>query len=473
MFPRRSAPAKRPSIRRQILFSACSILLTLCAVLVAIEFTYAYRASDRVFDRGLASAALSIADTVEVQDGIYVDMPSSAFAILGISGVNRVFYRVVGPDGEFITGSPTLGIELTPKDVSQPQFHDSVYRGEPIRLAIVSRFVSSETTTGWISIFVAETREAREAFTVELLGAIIAPIVLVVAVAIFFIGLAIHKAFEALKTVEDEIDQRQPSDLTPLKSGLPEEVVKLGDAMNGFMERFSMTLQSLNRLTIDTSHQIQTPLAAIRAQAEVGLDEAKSPTQKRRFKRIFQRATQVSELARDLLTDATLVHRLGSGTLEAVSLDDAVKAVVQGIEPRKRRPIRIVLSSDAKAAGTTVLADRIALRELIANLIDNALKHGKGATELRIDRDDGQVRLTVSDRGPGLPDDQLEAVFERYYRLDDEKPGSGLGLPIARMVAQALAGELRLGQREGGGLEAILVLPATTSAPQERVRDDD
>ena len=242
---------------------------------------------------------------------------------------------------------------------------------------------------------------------------------------------------------------------------MPQEVSRLVEALNAFMHRLSGLMNTLNTLVADAAHQVRTPLASLRAQAEVALEEPDPERLHARIQRIHQNATHASQLINQLLMDATITHRLGKGARAPVGVAEAVNETRRRIGPLEARRLRIDIAPEVRRA--RIAGDRVALREMLRNLVDNALRYAPdGPVDIQATPVAGyRVALTVSDRGPGIADDEKEAVQQRFTRgrAGESLPGSGLGLAIVRSVAVAHGGSLWLQDRPGGGLSARVILP--------------
>ncbi len=462
----------RYSIQRRILVSGAA-LLTMIGLLMflAVRF-YTQNAADEAFDRVLGAAALTIADTIEIENGeVLVDLPHSAFAILGTSRLNRVFYRILAPDGSLVTGSPILGLEVLGGEGLETRFVDSVYREEPVRIATVSRFTSEWPGGGWVQILLGETREARSELSWRLTLNAVWPVAGVSLCAFVLILFAVRSAFLPLRAVERDLTERGAADLAPIAGPVPREVSSLVSALNDFMERLDATLSTMRAFTADAAHQLRTPLMAMRAQSEVALDEATAPKAIDRLRRIHLNAVSASNLANQLLADATTFHSLRSGARETLDLRGVIAETTTRLNLEHDQPggasrLSLELARDA----VPVHAEPIALREMIRNLIENALVHTDGAVDIRLMRRNGQALLLVEDRGQGIADADKRAVFGRFVRGRTEASGSGLGLAIARSVAASFAGRIRLLDRPGGGLTVEVALPLAHDTPAGRGR---
>jgi two-component system sensor histidine kinase TctE len=453
------------SIRGRVFAMGC--LLLLCASLAFGVFLrdYAHRAADRAFDRLLAASALTIAGSVQIDDNdVIAEPPFSSLAML--SGEDRVFYTVRNASGKPITGYDDLAPELPLAQAAAPVFANARYHDEPIRVATVGRLISAGRHAGWVTIRVAETRDSRNALAAEILNRSALPLLVVVPVALALLWFGIQRAFAPLALIERSLRARAPDDLTPLDAPVPREVKGLAEALNGFMRRLSGIMSSLNNLVADAAHQVRTPLASLRAQAEVAMDEADPERLRARVSRIHENATQASQLINQLLMDATITHRLGMRGHASVGIAETVNETRRRIGPLDAQRLRISIAPEVRRA--RVLGDRVALREMLRNLVDNALRYApEGPVEIQATPVSGyRVALTVNDCGPGIADDEKEAVQRRFTRgrSGAGTPGSGLGLSIAKTVAEAHGGTLWLQDRLGGGLSARVVLPRVRPA---------
>lgn len=448
------------SIRTRVFLVAIALLFLLTAVLAVFLQVYAKRASDGAFDRLLAASALSIAGSVQIEDNqIAVELPFAALAML--SRNERVFYTVRNAQGKLVTGYDDLDPGLPLAVSASAVFHDTNYRDDDIRISTVGRLVSASQQAGWVTIRVAETRGARQALANEILNRSVLPLIVLVIVALGLLWFGITRAFAPLRLIEGELRRRTPDDLAPLSSPVPREVRRLVEALNGFMQRLGAMLNTLNNLVADAAHQVRTPLASLRAQAEVALDETDMPRLRERLARIHLNASHASQLVNQLLMDATISHRIGSHSHAMVGVAEIINETRQRIGPLEASRLRISIAPEVLRA--RISGDRVALREMLRNLVDNALRYAPaGDVEIQAVRVPGpRLSLTVADRGPGIADDEKDVVLERFRRGSGagSHPGSGLGLSIVRAVVEAHHGSLSLRNRPGGGLLACATLP--------------
>ncbi|UCM23837.1 sensor histidine kinase [Ensifer adhaerens] len=449
------------SIERRILSSGAALLIIIGLFLFWMVRWNAHNAAEEAFDRVLGAAALSIADTVSIEDGTAsVDLPHSAFAILGTSRLNRIFYRVAAPDGTIITGSPILGLEIPHGTGPQLRLADSTYRGERIRIAAVARYSTDAAGGGWVDVLVGETREARDQLGLHLTFNAALPAIAVSVLAFLLIWLAVRQAFAPLRTVEADLRHRASSDLSPVSGPVPREVSALISALNDFMGRLDSVLVGLKSVTADAAHQLRTPLTALRALAELSIDEAPAGRLRDILGRIHANSVNASVLANQLLSDASTLHGIESRLRETLDMRLVVREAIRRLHAEGSYPAAAdMFTLNLPSNAVEIEAEAVSLREMIRNIIENALVHAPGSIDITVTEVNRLVRFVVSDRGPGIPRDMRKQMFERFSRADNSKPGSGLGLAIARTVAEAMGGSISLDDRDGGGLSVVVCLP--------------
>ncbi|MHA6691678.1 sensor histidine kinase [Devosia sp. A449] len=452
------APTKSFSIRRRILALALALLLAAAVVLIVFIRDYAERAADQAFDRLLAASALTIAGAVQVEnDTVIVELPFASFGMF--SGRDRVFYAVEDPSGRAVTGYEDLSVALPELASAGPVFADTIYRGELVRVASVGRLTSSGGDADWVTIHVAETQAEREALAAEILGNAIVPVVALTLLAIALVWFGIGRMFAPLYQLEQELRGRAPDDLSPVDVPVPVEVSQLVSGLNAFMARLGSAMERVTGLVAEAAHEVRTPLASLRAQAEVAMDEQDPEALRKRVRRIHQGAVQASQLVSQLLMEATVSHRLENQETDTAAFGAVVEEVRQRLDPDQAGRLMVALP-DAVATAI-VRGDRVALREMVRNVVDNALVYSDGPVEIGGSMNEGLITMAVRDRGPGIAAAEKPLVLERFKRGSASRStaGSGLGLSIVKRVVEAHRGALRLLDRPGGGLVVEIDLP--------------
>lgn len=200
-------------------------------------------------------------------------------------------------------------------------------------------------------------------------------------------------------------------------------------------------------------HEVRSPVAALAALAETAAESPDDALVRRELVRLGLAACRAIER---LVLDASMA----SVRLERVDVSSLVRDVVAA---HRVRGADLAGNVDD---GLVVSGDAVRLRQALDNLIANALGHGGGAgVAVRAEAAGEVVRIAVTDAGPGIPGDELERIFEVGARLSDEQPGSGLGLPLARAIAEAHGGSLVAMSGPGEGASFVLALPLTSRQP--------
>ena len=434
---------------------------------------YAEGASDRAYDQLLLASALTIADATQIEEGqATVDLPYASLAILATGRRDRVFYRVAAPDGALVTGYPDLAPALPLARSREPRFADVSYRGADVRVVLLGRFAATAGGgSSWITIVVAHTREERAALAADILAHAFLPVVLTVLAATALIWFGVRRALAPLGVIERHLRGREPTDLSPVEVPVPNEVHQLLSALNHLMQRLQANLRLMQAFLADAAHQIRTPLATLRAQADLAVEEDDVATLRSYVHKIHRNAALASQVTNQLLSHAMVVHRGQLAARDEVDPVALLRQVAQRAEAGGNGP-PIELDLRELEDGAVIVGDPITLTEAFANLIDNARKYAGDQYPVRIRvavaANMRRLRVDVADRGPGIPDPEKGRVVERFSRGGNghEVAGSGLGLAIVKAVADAHGAGFTLLDRPGGGLLVRLEFPL----PAESVR---
>lgn len=430
---------------------------------------YGSHAADVSYDRLLAGSAISIAETLSIARGeVMVDIPYSAFEMLSAAPDDRVFYRVFGPVDAAITGygdlpsSDAAAAQVYRSGGVSPAFFNAEYRGEMVRFALLGRQVSEPGVVGWIWVQVGHTRKAREALAHETLLGVFLPITLMTVIALLVVWFGVARALDSLGRAGREISRREPSDLQPITEPVPREVEPFVHAINLFMNRLSVNMEMLRAFIAEAAHQMRTPLAALRAQAQEAMESDDPQELKRGLRAVDRNAAKLTRLLNQLLSDATVNHRSDLRRFERFDLATVLRRAVRETVPSGSDAQVRVRTPEGDAS---MLGDGVIMGEAIKNLVDNALRHAGGddaRIEIELERRGADFLVRVADRGTGIPVEQRDAVFERFVRGNPAVPGAGLGLPIVRQAAVSHAGTITLHDREGGGLVVEMLLPGSS-----------
>jgi len=457
------------SLRKRLLIRLFGALALLAAGLFAFVDAYAQRAADSAYDQLLQAASLSIADTIRVEGGqIAVDLPYSSLSILAMARRDRIFYRIDAPGGGLVTGYGDLPVTHRDAGNRNTAFQNATYRGMPIRVAVLDRLIAHPQLSGWVRIVVAQTREERESLARGILTNAFLPIALAVLAGGGLIWFGVRQALAPLASLEQSIRARQPHDFRPIEIPPPAEVSQLVHAINSLLVRLHGNLDTMQTFLADAAHQIRTPLASLRLQAELAADEDDPESLRKSVGRIHRNAVEASQLTSQLLSHAMVIHRSEALEPEVIDLPALLDHVVQRALPICG-DVLIRLDIDDAAEHAFIAGDPISLNEAMTNLVDNAVKYAGQGGDVTVrlgPRPDGAgFLIDVADRGPGIPDAEKDKVLQRFGRgsVGAGTTGSGLGLAIVKAVTDAHGGALRLLDRPGGGLIVRLELPQATT----------
>jgi len=464
------------SLRGQLLRWLILPLVLLVALNAVSLYRDALEAADVAYDRSLLSSTRALAERVSVQDGkVVANVPYVALDSFETDTLGRIYYKVTGLQGETVSGYGDL--PPVPKNVPRSdlypalvRFYHATYNGEPVRIAALLQPVYDDSMRGIALIQVGETLDARQALSRDILVSTLlrqALLVLAVAAMIWF---AVRLVLRPLMRLKSEVETRAPSDLSNIDAALVhKEVRPLVAAMNGAMARTQDLIASQRRFIADASHQLRTPLAVLKTQAELALRENDPAAMRAIVGSIAGTTDSAIHLANRLLTLARIEHGSGSAPHTPVALAAIARQV--GLElalPAVQKGIDLALDADADDL-TTVPGQELLLHELVSNLVDNAIRYtpAGGSVLLQVGRQGERLVLAVSDSGPGIAAVDADKVFMPFYRaqatLEANPGGTGLGLAIVRDIANLHGATLALGQgADGHGLKVSVLFAAPT-----------
>lgn len=307
-----------------------------------------------------------------------------------------------------------------------------------------------------VQVFVGEQVKSRQSILWAVLRGSLGPLLVAVPLLGIAAWLAVRQGVAPLRLAGQVIAQRRPSDLQPVTiPAAPSEMVPLLDALNGLFLRIGELLDSERRFTADAAHELRTPIAGIRAQAQVALGSATDAERTRALEATLQGCDRATRLVEQLLT----LSRLESGAAPAladVDLTALVRQVVAEVAPRalgQRQHIEVEASQPRIVPGDATL-----LAVMVRNIVDNALRYSGMGTRVKVTM--SGTTLRVEDSGPGMTSADMARVGERFFRVvGSGQAGSGLGWSIARRIAVVHGAALRVERSaELGGLAVEVTL---------------
>jgi two-component system, OmpR family, sensor histidine kinase TctE len=427
-------------------------------------------AVNTAYDRTLLASAKSIGEELDVQGfdehaQLRARVPYSALEAFEADLQTRMYYRVSDLDGRVVSGFADLPpwhgrIPDQPPYAALVDFYDTAFRGQQVRVAVLLQPVASETGRALAVIQVAETLELRRRLTRRILFDFLWQQAALVGLIGLVVVVVVQRATRPVRRLSSELQARAEGDLTPLPAGdAPRELVPLLEATNEVMTRLATVVDNQKRFVRDSSHQLRTPLAVLKAQVQSALHGDVDPRQA--LQEISATVDRATVLANQMLSLAKVEQLRQEAPAQVNDLSEAVRSVALELAPLIADED---IDFDIATQPAPVHAHEWMLRELARNLLHNAVRHtpAGGTLSVRVVTDAQAAALVVSDSGPGI-DAGLQARLFLPFSPGDPRTGSGLGLAICQEIVRALGGTIELQNRENGrrvaGLDATVRLP--------------
>ena len=418
-------------------------LLLLWPLSIAFTFLVARSLADAPFDRALTDHANVLARQVHFDQGrASVQGLDRLRELIGVGTEETLYFQISAADGALLAGDRGIP-EPALYDFPAPgrtKLRSESFRGQEVRIAYT--YVQSDIDEPGMPsapalVQVAETLDSRNTLANEIIKGVIFPQFLILPLAVGLIWFGLSRGLVPLRDLQRRIRARRVHDLSPIDShDTPEELTPLIQAFNELLGRLDESLGAQRRFIADAAHQMKTPLAGLRTQAELAVRETDPKELERRLRHLAISSQRSAHLIDQLLS---LARTENSETQQGDSLDLAGlvrESAVEWVAPAIGKRIDFGLEADETPAW--IRGQPVLLREMIANLIDNALRYtpAEGSVTVRVSSTDEHVLFEVEDSGRGIPSDERELVFERFYRvLGTDIDGSGLGLSIVREIA--------------------------------------
>jgi two-component system sensor histidine kinase TctE len=447
-------PRAQKTLRKQVLGWLFWPLLALWSVSSIIDYDIANRFVNLAYDRVLLESALDIGRQVKVlHERIYVDLPEIAVQMLQSRESGRLYYLVTGPKHEYITGEPDLPPPPDPFS-ERVNYYDGNYQGKPVRIVTLRLPLETGKAESMVMVQVAENRAARNDFARQILLRMVLPQALLIVTAGIMLWYAVGRGLAPLETLRREIESRSHRDLSALPlEQTPQEVRPVIRAMNELLERLSLALAAEQRFIADAAHQLRTPIAGLKTQTELALRQTHGGEAHVTLTQLRSATQQATRLVNQLLSLARAEPAAGRvQALERIDLAALAREATSDWVPRALER-NVDLGFDADSQPAQVDGDAFLLREMLNNLLDNAVRYTQsgGQVTVRVSQGAGGSELTVEDNGPGIPESERGRVFERFYRvLGTGTEGCGLGLAIVTEIAQGHGAEVKLVPPPGG-----------------------
>ncbi|MDA7417520.1 sensor histidine kinase [Xenophilus arseniciresistens] len=461
---------RRTSLRFRLLLGLL-VPVVLFIVLNSISiYRQALQAATTAYDRTLLASAKTIGEQLDV-DGydetasLQAKVPYSALEAFEADNQSRMYYRVSTQAGEMVSGFAELPfwrgrIPDRPPYSALVDFYDDVFRGLPVRVAVLLQPVASERGRSMAVVQVAETLELRQTLARRLLLDMLWRQLLLLAVVAASVVFVVQWATQPLRALGRTLESRAADDLSPVRApDLPRELQPVVQALTALMRRLQSLLDNQKRFVRDSAHQLRTPLAVLKVQVQSARRGDMPPEQA--LAEIAGTVDRATVLANQMLSLAKIEQLRQVPESERLDLAEAVRQVALDVSPLIAGQS---LDFELDVQPAFVQAHRWMLQELTRNLLHNAIKHSPagGALTVRVRAVAGQAELLISDQGPGIGPELRQRLFAPFAAGDSTR-GSGLGLAICREIVQALGGRIALDNRPGAGpmpgLDARVLVP--------------
>lgn len=452
-FPLPSVPGW--SLRRRLLILTVSVTAVAWLVGGAATFFVSRHISNTLFDHRLRHIAEEL---LTFADHEITELQAAGAGIVHVEGAHTIGahyrYQIWSPDGRLLlvsvhTGrSPFAPLRLT-------GFSTGTVRGVRSRIVVIASDDGSKI------IEMAEPLSSRSVYLVPDLPLLLIPLLISLAVPLGFGAWMVRAATGSLDESALQLRQRSPDDLRPLPlARLPLELMPIVAAINTLFSRIENALAIERSFTAAAAHELRTPLANIKIQAQVASRTHDEVVRQQVLARLASSIDRTSHMVDQLLT-MSRIDGLIALRAQAVRLQlDAVAAhVIDEMRSSADRRSQTIVEEFGAA---DVEATEFGVAVLVRNLLDNAIRYTPvaGTIRIRTGTREGWGFLAVDDSGPGIPESQRQQVFERFFRLPDSgADGCGIGLSIVRAVVEMHGAAIALAQSDLGGLRILVEFP--------------
>jgi two-component system sensor histidine kinase TctE len=419
---------------------------------IAVTYLVAQSIATAPFDRSLENSVQAISQQIKtVGDEISLTLPMSARQILRADENDTIYFQVIGPRGELIAGDKDLSLPADgdPLQVGTITYRDSRIAGNEVRIAATLVILSTPTGPNSVMVQVAETLEKRSQLANEIIKGVILPQFIILPIVVVLVWFGLSRGLAPLNALQNRIRNRLVDDTSPIEErAAPQEIMPLISSFNDVLYQLKDSVQSQKRFIADAAHQLKTPLAGLRMQAELAQRENSPEELQRSLEQIADSSTRATRLVQQLLSLARMenTNKLSEKILIDVSqaAADATKNWLSAAWEKN-----IDLGYETNQQTYKMYGNPVMLKELFNNLLDNAIKYtppnGTVTVDVRNVNQSGLLIIEVKDTGPGIPPEERQRVLERFYRvLGSDIEGSGLGLAIVKEIATQHGGKLEI-----------------------------
>ena len=438
-----------PSIRLNLLKWLIAPLLIINLIGAGLTYWLAWAPAQIAFDQSLADAAWALVPRLrEIRGNIAIDLPQQAEQVLRVDHFDAIYFVVRSAEGKTITGDKDFPSLLMQENLNDPAAYDGSMRGESIRIIALKTNIGNEP----VFIGVAETLRKRTHIRSVIFVALLVLESLLTLVSIAIVWLAVTKGLFPLKKMQTDLNSRNHDDLSSVKEdNIPLELRPVINAINGLLNKAQIGASVQQSFLANVAHQLRTPLAGLKMQLEWLQQRYASEHETAHSAELMMSSTErmIRQTNQLLALARAEPSQFEKARLEMVELDKLVEESIQHfVEEADKKNIDLGFNLQP----TKVMGDRFLLRDMIDNLIDNAVRYSpnKGTITVSCFQNTNRGILSVEDSGPGIAASERDLIFNRFYRLNDKIAGNGLGLAIVRDIVKDHGAEIVLNSGSQG-----------------------
>jgi two-component system sensor histidine kinase TctE len=453
-----------PRLQRQLMTWLLGPLLALLVLDAGFSWWSSWRFANLAHDRSLNELARELALHVKEEPAgtLSLQLTPAAQRVLLEDAQDRIFWHLASQDGQQIGGDASL-VRPGQHPTDRPQFYIARIGGEDVRVVSVTQAIEQPRRHSRVSVHVAETLNKRTALARDIMVATLLPQLLLILLATLAVYFGVTRGLRPLARLREAVSARSHARLDPLDlRGVPAEVHPLVQEFNALMERVAQSLKGHNRFIADAAHQLKTPISGLKAQIELALREPDPARLPGELAQLYVSTDRLSRLVKQLLELARNEPGAADVRLDPLDLRAfALEASMEWVPVALRAGVD--LGFEAEEVTMIVMGEKGRLRELVNNLLDNAIRYSARngrVTVSTLETIDG-LELSVSDDSPRIPPAEREHIFERFHRiLGSDADGSGLGLAIVSEIAALHGACIRLeDDTDGVGNRFVVVFP--------------
>ncbi|MGB4812390.1 MAG: sensor histidine kinase N-terminal domain-containing protein [Methylophilaceae bacterium] len=426
---------------RQKLLNWLLILLIPSLLLAGLSAYYlANYFANIAYDSSLYRKAYALADEVEVKNGsVVADLSDSALNILEFDIDDYIYYQVQNTKKKVVLGDEVLPQPKIIPPVGQSNFYEATFEDEKLRMIALNYSLDEQGLKDNIIILVGETTSKRNKMTEEIIAFMLIPQIILILLVLFLVNLGIQRGLVSLDKLKALIKSRAPLDTHPIEENdAPQELQPLLHAMNELLMKEKSAIDERRHFLANAAHQLKTPLAGLKIQAEAALRESDLSNIQHALKQISAGSDSLARLANQLLSLARAEPESSQALVfTSVNLVQLVHEVTAEWVPKSLEK-NIDLGVNCTTSTLNIHGNATLLQELLNNLLDNAIRYNPPYTSVTVGLEiiNHAAVLSVQDDGVGIAAFQQQKVFERFYRvLGNAESGCGLGLAIVREIA--------------------------------------